>query len=202
MILQFPIYRSRHVRTSDSEVTGRMPNKVASATLPARSRASAKIEYCSAGMRPRVFQLETADGPTLAKRAASALPPKASMISPTVLSMPYEYSHSVNMSTDHISEIEAGCELSIIHTMDTAKSVAKRLVQSRDALGIKSAELCRQIDVAPNRWSQYENGKRMITLPVAVKLCGRYGLTLDWIYRGDRSGLPQHLHAKIAKLAA
>lgn len=105
------------------------------------------------------------------------------------------------MSSNHISDIAAACELALIHAMDNAKTIGKRLVVTVEALDMKPAELCRQIGVAPNRWSQYARGDRRITLDVAVKLCERYGLTLDWLYRGDASSLPQRLHQKL-KIAA
>lgn len=74
--------------------------------------------------------------------------------------------------------------------MEQTKSIAKRLVALREALGINAADLCRMTGLAPNRWSQYEGGERRITLDAANVLCDKYGVTLDWIYRGDESGLP------------
>ncbi len=81
------------------------------------------------------------------------------------------------------------------------KDIGNRLVVMRDVLGIKQAELCKAIKVAQNRMSQYESGERRITLPVAIKLADTYGITLDWIYRGEASGLPHHLHRKIHSAA-
>ena len=82
--------------------------------------------------------------------------------------------------------------------------IARRLTETREILGLSQAELCREIKIAPNRWSAYENDtkKRKITLQVAIKLCDRYGITLDWIYRGDPSALPSHIRAKIGLSAA
>lgn len=79
----------------------------------------------------------------------------------------------------------------------TIKSIASRLKSTREAIGISAADLCRRIDCKPNRWSQYENGERKITVEVAEKLCDEYGLTLDWIYRANPSGLPHGLRIKI-----
>ena len=81
------------------------------------------------------------------------------------------------------------------------KVVAKRLILTRDALNRTAAEICREIGCKPNRWSQYESGERRITLEIAERLCDKYGLTLDWIYRGDPSGLPQRLDIKERKVA-
>jgi transcriptional regulator with XRE-family HTH domain len=105
------------------------------------------------------------------------------------------------MSSVHKTGIAGTCGKAFIHAVDTAKVVARRLVATREALEIKSAELCRQTGIAPNRWSQYESGTRMITMRAAIKLREIYGVSLDFIYCGDRSSLPQRLLQKI-KVAA
>lgn len=84
----------------------------------------------------------------------------------------------------------------------TAQAIGKRLQITREAIGITAAQLCRSLDIKPNRWSQYESGERPITMAVANKLCDTYGLTLDWIYRGDPSGLPVRLHQKVSAAVA
>lgn len=80
----------------------------------------------------------------------------------------------------------------------TNKSIAKRLQMTREALELSKAELCRGIGCKHPRWSQYESGDRRITLEIADKLCEKYGVTLDWIYRGNMSALPSALHHKLA----
>lgn len=42
---------------------------------------------------------------------------------------------------------------------------------------------------AQNRYNQWERGTRRIPVDAAETLCERYGLTLDFIYRGRRDGL-------------
>jgi transcriptional regulator with XRE-family HTH domain len=68
---------------------------------------------------------------------------------------------------------------------------------TRDALELIDADICRGIGVKPNRWSQYVTGTRRITIEVADKLCDRYNVTLDWIYRGDPSALPLALSKRM-----
>lgn len=78
--------------------------------------------------------------------------------------------------------------------VDSNEEIAARLNWLREtALKISAAELCREIKVAPNRWSQYESGDRRITLDVATRLVKRYGVTLDWIYTNNPAGLPLRL---------
>lgn len=45
----------------------------------------------------------------------------------------------------------------------------------------------------PARWNNWERGIRRIPVDDAEKLCDRYGLTLDALYRGRLDGLPESL---------
>lgn len=204
-LLQFP--RRFHVRTSaDSEAGAALnPKSVGSASLSPSASALQKIWNNPAGNLPRDFQLLTADSPTPASPAVAVGPPSASMTDSTDLSMitPREYSQTVNLSSLHASAVEMGCDVVMIPAMaQSTKTIARRLKSTREAIDVTAADLCRAIDCKPNRWSQYEGGDRPVTLPVAIRLCEVYGLTLDWIYRGDPEGLPARLHSKLAKTAA
>lgn len=79
--------------------------------------------------------------------------------------------------------------------------IAFRLRSFRKSLSLSQAAICRRIDCAPNRWNQYESASRLITLDIANRLCDEYGLTLDWIYRGDPSGLPVRVLDSLDRLA-
>ena len=50
--------------------------------------------------------------------------------------------------------------------------------------------------------SQIESGARPLTIDAAISICEEYGLTLDWLFRGDRSMLPHHLALEIARIEA
>lgn len=86
--------------------------------------------------------------------------------------------------------------------VESTKSLANRIKLTRVALEISAADLCKRIDVKPNRWSQYETGERRITPAVAIKLCEEFGLSMDWIYRADPSALPHSLRMKMRHPAA
>lgn len=68
--------------------------------------------------------------------------------------------------------------------------VAERLRITREALKLTQAELCRRTGIAPNTWNNAETGDARIGVDQAMKLCRATGVTLDWIYRGIRLGLP------------
>jgi ribosome-binding protein aMBF1 (putative translation factor) len=111
-------------------------------------------------------------------------------------------SRSVNKSSVHALAIEK-CWFADFNrgVPQTLKSIAIRLKSTREAIGVTAAELCRQINCKPNRWSQYESGDRKITVEVADRLCDEYGLTLDWIYRANPAGLPHRIHIKLRQIA-
>lgn len=78
-----------------------------------------------------------------------------------------------------------------------AHDVARRLAAARRALGLDQDEFGRGGGLSQPRYNQYETGRRLLTLPAAVALCDRYNLTLDYLYRGDPSGLPYRLADKL-----
>ena len=80
--------------------------------------------------------------------------------------------------------------------------MALRLELTLVALNRIPAEVCRETGIAPNAMSQYLSGERTITWRQALKLKATYGVTLDWLYAGDRSQLPQTLAAGLAVLLA
>lgn len=77
---------------------------------------------------------------------------------------------------------------------DLTQDVERRLALARKAIGVDQQEFGTAAGLSQPRYNQYEKGKRLLTLDAAMKLCEHYGLTLDWLYRGDPSGLPYRLH--------
>lgn len=79
-------------------------------------------------------------------------------------------------------------------TERTISAISRRLVVTREALGLSQAQLCRRTGIATNTYNQWEKGIGRPGLDQANRLCDGLGITLDWIYRADASSLP----AKIA----
>jgi len=79
-------------------------------------------------------------------------------------------------------------------------AVGERLRLTREALGLQQNEFCERADIKPNTYNQYETGSNFPSLENAHKLCDTYRLTLDWIYRGDNSGLEYRLGEAIKAL--
>lgn len=82
------------------------------------------------------------------------------------------------------------------------KRVGARLSLTRRAIGYKTqAKFVKALkstyQMSPARWNNYETGDLRVTVPVALALCARFDLSLDWIYRGIRIGLPDDIKQKI-----
>jgi transcriptional regulator with XRE-family HTH domain len=85
---------------------------------------------------------------------------------------------------------------------EDSKSIGRRLLKTREALGLSQAEFCRQIGVQRSLYNPFERGGRRITIDVATKIRNRYGISLDWIYLADQRALPSDLYQKLASIAA
>lgn len=68
-------------------------------------------------------------------------------------------------------------------------AIGRRLELTRQVLGLQQNEFCGRAKIASNTYNQYERGKKHPSVANALKLCDTYGLTLDWIFRGDPSAL-------------
>jgi transcriptional regulator with XRE-family HTH domain len=84
-------------------------------------------------------------------------------------------------------------------TGEFARDVARRLRLTRAALKMNQDEFAEPAGLSQPQYSQYESGKedRPLTLRAALPLCEAHNLTLDWLFRGDPSGLPVRLHDAI-----
>ena len=76
-------------------------------------------------------------------------------------------------------------------------SIGERLELVRIILGKSQNAFATEAGIAGNTYSQYKTGTNAPDHEEAHKLCDRWGLTLDWIYRGDTRGLSPDLSAAI-----
>jgi transcriptional regulator with XRE-family HTH domain len=76
--------------------------------------------------------------------------------------------------------------------------IGERLRLTREALELKPGEFAGGAGIAKSTYSQWESGTRLPDLQFAMRLCDRYGLTLDWIYLGHLACLPYALAVKIS----
>jgi transcriptional regulator with XRE-family HTH domain len=78
-------------------------------------------------------------------------------------------------------------------------AIAARLRATREAFDLGQNEFARRAGIASNTYNQYEQAKNLPRLDFANQICDTYGVTLDWIYRGDPSGLPVRIANLISK---
>ena len=77
-------------------------------------------------------------------------------------------------------------------------AVAQRLVQTRLALGLPTQRaLADEIGIHSHQINVLERGHRRIAVGVALLIYKRFGVSLDWIYCGDPTGLPASLYNKL-----
>lgn len=77
--------------------------------------------------------------------------------------------------------------------IDSPEIIGKRLEKLRTVVGLNQTGMAEALHIGQSAWSQYESGTRRVTLEVAGRIAVRFGVTLDWLYRGDPSGLPLKL---------
>ena len=77
------------------------------------------------------------------------------------------------------------------------ENMSERLLRLRVSLAGSQVEFCRQYGFTVSQWSNYENG-RPVGKAAAMKLVRRiHGLTLDWIYLGNSSGLTMEMARRL-----
>lgn len=68
-------------------------------------------------------------------------------------------------------------------------AIGERLLLTRTALGLSQKEFARRARISPSAYNHLEAGRHRPSIENALALRAAYGLTLDWIYGGDPSGL-------------
>lgn len=167
--------------------------------------ASCAISSQRRGGMPRSRHVLTVDADNPSADATAPVPPRS------VIAL-FEVSR---MESNIVRDLRTGqgfatCETTsftknvpIPPMAETVKDIAKRLVQTREALGFPNqVDFCAAIDVAKNVYNPFEKGRRRISVDIALKIRRKFSIPLDWIYCGDSSQLPAKLDRKINRTAA
>jgi DNA-binding XRE family transcriptional regulator len=80
--------------------------------------------------------------------------------------------------------------------------LGRRLVLSRRAVGMSQKEFAETADIPATTYNQYEKGASYPPVEAAAKLVEKHGLTLDWIYLGNKRTLQSWLADAIKALEA
>lgn len=65
-----------------------------------------------------------------------------------------------------------------------SKDVARRLRMTREALALHQAEFAGAAGLSQPQYSQFETGKRLLSLKAALLLHAEYKISLDWLFLG------------------
>ena len=77
------------------------------------------------------------------------------------------------------------------------QAIGLRLKAVRTALGLSQKDLYDSLGVGASAWHNWESGKRTPDIFVMLNLKRQYGITLDWIFDGDPSNLPEDIKGKV-----
>jgi transcriptional regulator with XRE-family HTH domain len=75
----------------------------------------------------------------------------------------------------------------------SAAAIGGRIEAARSFLGKTQTEFAQGISATQSACSGWETGDRPPGVRTANKLCDAYGLTLDYIFRGDTGGMTQRM---------
>ena len=85
-------------------------------------------------------------------------------------------------------------------TGTSVERVGRRLKFFRLALGKRQVDLAREFGWSQQKWAQWESAEESPGLFDLIELDESYGVTLDYIFRGDMSHLPEWMACKIREL--
>lgn len=71
--------------------------------------------------------------------------------------------------------------------------IGARIAVLRGYLDLNRPDFAKANGFTPSQLANWEYGLRRISPDAAIRLVERYGVTLDWIYLGRASALPQNL---------
>lgn len=82
------------------------------------------------------------------------------------------------------------------------EDVAMRLTALMTALKLNQSSFARLIGISPPAFNNYLATARRPDIEVAIQIQAKTGATLDWLYLGERAGLPSALAQKLPDLSA
>ncbi|MBF0626503.1 MAG: helix-turn-helix transcriptional regulator [Magnetococcales bacterium] len=80
------------------------------------------------------------------------------------------------------------------------KIIGQRLKAARQSLGLSQRQTCAALGVGTSAWNHWETGRRSIDLMALIRFSKTYGISTDWILRGELSGF-QFTREQVAAIA-
>jgi transcriptional regulator with XRE-family HTH domain len=88
----------------------------------------------------------------------------------------------------------------MLETPASALEVAARLRSARLSLKLTQYRLCKIAGLSSQLWNNAETARARLGLDSAIRFCEVTGFTLDYIYRGQKTGLPLHLAEALSRV--
>ncbi len=82
------------------------------------------------------------------------------------------------------------------------RATGRRLAIVREVFGLQKGEFGKRAGIGATAYSMIESGERLPSVQVAIALCEAYGLTLDYIFRGDAGDIRHSLATAIEALSS
>jgi len=82
-------------------------------------------------------------------------------------------------------------------------TVAERLRRTRLALGYgrgKKTAFANRIGVDKGDYTKFEQGERALPLSAGIRIKEEFGISLDWLFCGDKAHLSTDLYDKIIQI--
>lgn len=89
--------------------------------------------------------------------------------------------------------------MEFLSTEEQQKAIGRRIALARRALDLKQVTVAERVGVSPQRWNNYETGRRPLDTMAAIRFSNLYGVPLDFIYRDDWTKLPHEIAAYIER---
>ena len=80
---------------------------------------------------------------------------------------------------------------------DEREAVAARVRRVRELSGMNKKDFAASLDMSPQAYGDYENGKRDLPLTVAKRLRRVHSVPLEFIYFGKRADLPHRIATQL-----
>ena len=80
---------------------------------------------------------------------------------------------------------------------DSREAVAARLVRVRTILGMDKQTFAAKADMSAQAYGAFENCTRDLSLEAAKKLRSTYGLSLEFLYFGNKADLPHRIATQL-----
>ena len=98
--------------------------------------------------------------------------------------------------------IYSGQQLGSQFTTEQLTAVGHRLRATRSALELHPQEMADTLGICLETLEEWESGKAFPNIEVMIFLANRFGISLDWIFRGDPSNLPHRIAGKTLGVAS